>query len=134
MQLWEIRNTVSSHFINLEPKIDKTVDNVPYYINSYQVTFCVEQESFIQLQLLTRPYKIMFHLPQKSQSLWLNPYQHGWVENLSPSSPENNLAVDEFKQNESEIEVFSPRSPVYETDIQNVSDNIFHSSSPDDNS
>ena len=47
------------------------------------------------------------------------------IENLSPSSPENNPADDELTQNESDIEVFSPHTPVYETDIQSVSDNSF---------
>ena len=43
---------ISSHFINLEPKKRTTSDSIPVCINSYQVTFNVEQEAFIQLQFI----------------------------------------------------------------------------------
>ena len=132
-----------------------TFDNIPVYINSYQVTFCVNQEIFRQLRLLhpnlqsniasttiipitlTEPSTAWMSLKQtniaKDDFTPVRFFQQNF-ENLSPSSPENNPAVDELTQNESDIEVFSLRAAVKETDIQSVSDNSFPLSSPDDNS
>ena len=122
-------NPISSHFVNLEPKIHETFDNIPVYINSYQVTFHVEQEAFTQPQLLQPTLQnnvssttiIPIALAESSPA-WMSLKQtiiakdyftpaklsQQNIENLSPSSPENNPAGGELTQNEIDIEVFSP--------------------------
>ena len=138
-------NPVSSHFINLEPKIHTTFDNIPVYINSYQVTFYVEQETFIQLQLphptlqnnipsttiipitLTESSPAWMSLKQtiiaKDDFTPVRFFQQN-IEKLSISLPENNPAV-ELTQNESDIEVFSPRTLGYISQVQSASENSF---------
>ena len=52
MRNYEPRQFSFLHSQRLEAKIYTTFDNIHFYINSYQVTFYVEQEAFLQLQLL----------------------------------------------------------------------------------